>query len=437
MIAPIPLIRTVFVIALSISLNAQSFEWEREIQISKFSGTYARNSVIDHSGNIYLSGVFTTPFTADSAGMFLNKYLPDGSLSWSKVLKNTNMTQVGGGVFLDKADHPWLVCYSVAGELAIGAKKYYGSRTYLVHYNLSGDVISVKKVGYSAPYDVSQDSEKNFYIDGYGKVDTNGIVTRPILGLKVGADDSGYVYHVLQINGARLRKLKPDGDTAWSVKIPENPKVAVSKKGNIALIYGSGKSSSALYYYNSHGHLVWNSVDEGVEYGGIYIDEVENVYLAAKNKIKPYDGIMYVYGFEPSTGKVFRTWETEPVIGTSRSPSNIVVSKGIISVALTDMTVPVKTIVQRYFDESSPATGISDLVQNELIIAPNPSSGIFMLEGLDQLSIISVHNAEGKQVYQITANRRVTIDLSEFSQGIYAIHCSQASGTCVKKIIKE
>ena len=80
--------------------------------------------------------------------------------------------------------------------------------------------------------------------------------------------------------------------------------------------------------------------------------------------------------------------------------------------------------------------GLSDIGKNELItIYPNPTTGIFTIQGKG-IQSIQITNISGQIVKQLTINNeQFTIDLSNYSKGIYFINIQFDNKKISKKII--
>jgi len=80
--------------------------------------------------------------------------------------------------------------------------------------------------------------------------------------------------------------------------------------------------------------------------------------------------------------------------------------------------------------------GVSDLLGPEFSIYPNPSTGIFQLEGLQGNVMVEVMDATGRtvSVQSNNGNNRMMMDLSAVPSGIYLLRASNAAGVAVKRI---
>lgn len=84
----------------------------------------------------------------------------------------------------------------------------------------------------------------------------------------------------------------------------------------------------------------------------------------------------------------------------------------------------------------SPGTIVFDIrssanlseTKSNLSIFPNPSNGVFTLNGFDQSTTYSVHNAAGQEILRANTS---TLDLNSFKSGIYFL---QYGSTCYKLV---
>jgi hypothetical protein len=85
---------------------------------------------------------------------------------------------------------------------------------------------------------------------------------------------------------------------------------------------------------------------------------------------------------------------------------------------------------------------LSQALQNNIHLYPNPSSGIFNLEfsGLVDIITISIYNTIGKKLYEATIaveeiHNTIAINLSGLPKSIYFMHIQTRYGILQKKII--
>jgi PKD repeat protein len=83
------------------------------------------------------------------------------------------------------------------------------------------------------------------------------------------------------------------------------------------------------------------------------------------------------------------------------------------------------------------ATGISDLAGKNIQIYPNPSKGIFNIEGISTASSLAIFNTFGEEILSNDLIREGTIDLGHQPNGVYFVRIATSKGSFVKKLIKE
>ena len=86
-------------------------------------------------------------------------------------------------------------------------------------------------------------------------------------------------------------------------------------------------------------------------------------------------------------------------------------------------------------------TGINSQIANQnsqIVLYPNPSNGIFTISGIEQNTSISIYNAIGELVKSIqSTDNNTTIDLPDYSNGIYFIKVKNNNADVIQKIIKQ
>jgi hypothetical protein len=85
---------------------------------------------------------------------------------------------------------------------------------------------------------------------------------------------------------------------------------------------------------------------------------------------------------------------------------------------------------------SNITTGINDFDDlNDAVIAyPNPSSGIFQVQGS---GTITIQNSSGELIITKSISGHSTIDLSRYANGFYILQLQTEKGTLTRKLIKE
>ncbi len=83
------------------------------------------------------------------------------------------------------------------------------------------------------------------------------------------------------------------------------------------------------------------------------------------------------------------------------------------------------------------ATGIFEVSEDDVVIYPNPSNGIFNIEGISATSSLVIFNAFGEEIMSNELIRKGTIDISDQPNGVYFVRIKTTNESFVKKLVKE
>jgi hypothetical protein len=88
---------------------------------------------------------------------------------------------------------------------------------------------------------------------------------------------------------------------------------------------------------------------------------------------------------------------------------------------------------------SNNSTGISEINQNKISIAPNPSSAEINIQSEDVISQINIYSTQGNIVYSEQLNsKQSSVSVSDLNEGLYIVQVKFLDGnTTNKKIIKQ
>jgi len=79
----------------------------------------------------------------------------------------------------------------------------------------------------------------------------------------------------------------------------------------------------------------------------------------------------------------------------------------------------------------------SEMEESVISVFPNPSNGIFTIQGLKDAGMLEVMDLQGKRIkLQLIAKGNGQMDMSDIQNGIYLIRIQTNKGVVVKKIIK-
>jgi len=81
------------------------------------------------------------------------------------------------------------------------------------------------------------------------------------------------------------------------------------------------------------------------------------------------------------------------------------------------------------------AAGVDDRDTDDLRIYPNPTKGIFTIEGFESEAELSIFTSFGKEVYQKVINQAERIDLRTLPNGVYLVKVTDAKKTYYDKLI--
>ena len=82
-----------------------------------------------------------------------------------------------------------------------------------------------------------------------------------------------------------------------------------------------------------------------------------------------------------------------------------------------------------------PATGIEQTMETNIRIYPNPTQGIFTIEGINEKINARIFNAFGDEIYLNQLNLPAKVDLSSQPKGIYFIKVETDKSTFFKKLV--
>jgi hypothetical protein len=86
----------------------------------------------------------------------------------------------------------------------------------------------------------------------------------------------------------------------------------------------------------------------------------------------------------------------------------------------------------------NPAANLSAPLSNDFRVFPNPNQGQFTLSSDDEITEISLYDAQGKVIYQNLANTHsATISTGNYVPGVYLLKATFSDQTIVKRIVVE
>jgi len=82
--------------------------------------------------------------------------------------------------------------------------------------------------------------------------------------------------------------------------------------------------------------------------------------------------------------------------------------------------------------------GVAEIKQEEITIYPNPTTTTLTITSTDKLKEVRMYNLLGEEILAITPNNnQSTININQFSKGIYFVEIKTEKGVVRKKVVKE
>ncbi len=238
---------------LSIDANAQTPDW-LWAQSAGDTGTEMADAVaVDASGNLFVTGKFTSSTlsfgstTLTNTGMediFLAKYDADGNVLWAKSAEGT-VSDVPSAVVTDDSGNIYLTGRFKSSTLAFGAVILTNSGNndiFLVKYDADGNVLWAKCAGginYESGNAIAADALGNIYIAGYFSSPT--ITFGSITLTNVGSYDMF------------LAKFDAGGNALWAISVGDSDDEGINSVVADALgnTYVTGYFSSPTITFGS------------------------------------------------------------------------------------------------------------------------------------------------------------------------------------------
>ena len=288
-----------FCICFTASLNAQSWVWAKDGGGSQ--ACQGKDVCSDASGNVYTVGAFYVPsaafgsVTLTSNGMrdaFITKYDPSGNLLWARGVGGT-ANDLGSAVTTDAAGNVYFSGVYTSPTITLGSFTLTNnnancSSVFLVKYDPSGNVIWARSPGGPGCLLTTKlitDATGNVYLSGYfwNASITFGATTLPNSG----------TYDLF------LVKYNPAGIVVWATGatcagIDQGEGIAIDPSGNIYLsgsfsdtitfgtttLISRGLTDAFLTKYTSQGNVIWAR-----SAGGTFIDRGNQITTDASGSV--------------------------------------------------------------------------------------------------------------------------------------------------------
>jgi hypothetical protein len=226
-------------------LQAQEFEWAK--QFGGVGTTDVNEMMVDESGNIYLTGMFTQQSyigdnpnenqisTNEFMSVFAVKMSSDGDVNWMKKVVGNDFN--GGYYVYEGNDNTVYVVGSFSGSLfldSIGGEGSFfteGEDLFIIKLSEDGEFIWAKRLqGLNSFLDIGGievDDSGNFYLSGTfaGTIDFD-------LG------DGVYNLNQMGYSDTFIAKYSPDWDLIWAKQLNDSGSTAIKVASNEIIVVG-------------------------------------------------------------------------------------------------------------------------------------------------------------------------------------------------------
>ncbi|MEP7168334.1 MAG: SBBP repeat-containing protein [Bacteroidota bacterium] len=457
------------------------------------SSDYVLNIAVDLTGDVYLTGFFSSPVITfgtislsliGSDDMFVVKYDSTGTALWAKKAGGTSQdwgyditTNAIGNVFVTG----WFSSPTITLSTGTLTNNGFGQDMFLIKYDSGGNIIWAKSAGGNlsdASLGITSDSNDNVYITGIFESSTimfdtitltnPGSITSDMFITKY--DTSGNVLWAKSSGGTeRDGGRRIISDAYGNVYVTGSFKSSsITFGSNTLLNFGTNTYDMYVVKYNSLGNVIWaQSAGNTNDDSGFSIntDASGNVYASGF-----FYGSSITFGSSSLTN-MGAVGTVDSYIVKYDSAGNIIWAKGlggtandgIYSIA-TDANNNVyaagyfvsPSLVLGSITLTNPYIGFSDVFvaklsgtvgidehfanENELIIYPNPSIGNFNIYFNDapRNATVKIFNLLGEEIYADNFTQDVSIIKNiqlNTSPGIYFIRMNADEREYTGKII--
>lgn len=441
-------------------------------RIIKFDGAGNELWRINMNPNMEINGI-----TKANGGFYVI-----GSYSTTAVLGASTLTSLGmNDIFICK--------YSSNGN-ALGAKSFGGNgedKGNGICVDQAGSIYITGKFSNNVNFDSFQATDSCDYQIFVAKLDSN-INTQYLKsgscmwstsshseGLKLAIDNNAnlyvvgeYSYFKLDTNHVSggggnyptyfLSKFNSNGTVMWVKKnvlqqtISEFRQLAVDSLNN-AILHGyyhwtvGGQTKTEKY--DSNGQLIWTTQISGTGNcaggswsEGIHVSGVNSFVIggAGGSYNCPQTNRFVIVKYNQSGLEQYK--DTTTVNATSDhdiiKDSNgdyVVCARLSGTMTLANQIISPNIFIAKFKELNTITSLLKNSFNNDLKTYPNPTAGIFKIDGLIEGSIIKIYDALGKKLKTMTTNREnLSIDLSNHPKGIYFVEVNLNGQRQTKRI---
>lgn len=433
----------------------------------------------DPSGNVYITGIFTSAsvtfgaFTLTNSavnydGVFVVKLDTDGNVLWAKKGIGSALDKESNDIAVDTSGNVAIAGYTSFGTLNFeGASLNNASNgnLFVIKFDTNGNVL------WSASQSAtSQNRADGIATDGAGNIYITGFYTKPVFGLPSKTDVTAFLAKYSS-SGNFLWAAAPDTARSYSfdVHATSTGKVLITGSfdestitfGEITLTNATinGTSDTFITQYDSEGNLEWAKSGAGANIDRAYkiaSDAMGSIYLTGffESPTIKFGGITITKPNNStqncfltkynSTGNEMWALAIDKTNMGSSSPNGGLATDAFGNVLFAGHAFNNVKFGAQTFDKggiflsklSDGVLAVDDAQAEKLIIFPNPVKDAIHFSGKHSVSRITIFSADGRMLREKLMNGEKELNVSDLKKGIYILNMLTENGIQQTKIIK-
>jgi len=441
-----------------------------------------RSIAVDASGNAYITGNFYSPtltfgsYTLTNSGvhLFLAKFDSNGNVAWAKSAGGT-AAEYATSVAVDSFGNPYLTGYADNSIITFDTINLVNTGVFIVKYDFNGNALWAHTAGggTGTNYDaesIAVDASGNAYIEGnYDGTMIFGSITLSSAGLYdvflAKYNVNGAVQWARSAGGANYEYANSNAvDLLGNSYITGYFMDSLTIIGNDTLVY-KGVDDIFLAKYDASGNVLWatSAGDTYLEHAiSVTADTMGNSYIAGffndstftigsttlVNASRGHDE-SFVAKYDPN-GNVL--W-AKSASGMDSDEANSVATDALGNVYLAGSFIsPTLTLGSIVLTNANPSAIYPDLFLAKLdnlegidelsnplniLLSPNPATDniTITIPGKAKLEILNINGQIMKTI--IPESHVTSIDIEDFSCGVYIVRVITDKEIVTKKFIKE
>ncbi len=389
---------------------------------------YANSIATDASGNVYVTGVYKSPFfifgsdtlhnTVGSSFVFIAKYDNGGNILWAKNAVGNVVGTSGEGdaalsISTDLNGNAYITGHYISSKIIFGTDTLFNfgwQNIFLVKYNTNGTMIWAKgSNGNSASdsYGVSTDLSGNIYITGYFSSPFISFGTDTLFNTELSSQEF-FLAKYNALGNILWTKSSAGGNynntAGYSVSNDPSGNVYVSGGCDTLIVFGadtlhapSGSPDPMfIVKYNSSGSVLCTSIltSGGDDNNGVSADAFGNAYITGDFISNPF------------------------VVGNTT-----LINKGLENIFVAKFTCN-EVSIKEYTDNQ------------EINIYPNPANRQLIIETYStDMQTVDLFDLNGRLILSEIIRGKIIIDVSNLNEGIYLLTIKTIDRVSNKKIV--